>query len=156
MIDAGQKQTLANILLNRTTVSREEVTNKEAEIAGDEELVELVKRWGDPRLVGFLMNQLRANASDPYPASRTMTMIAELLSNKDVEKLAEKYSEIAYEDNDSEAVDQAADAAGEEAAPEASEKEPLMKPETEESAPVVDVQVLAADPGEPKDENLRK
>ena len=62
-------------------------------------MIELVKRWGDPRLVGFLLDQLRANRAEPNIASRTMATIAEIIDDKDIKTIAEKYGEIAYEDD---------------------------------------------------------
>lgn len=99
IIDAGQKQQLANILLNN--VSAKPAEGEQAErIAGETELIELVRRWGDPRLVGFLIDRLRAGSEEPYFAAETMGMIAQIVNDKDLTGLAEKYSETGYEDDD--------------------------------------------------------
>ncbi len=105
LLDANQKQTLANILLNRPALTPDETEKEESEIAGDEELIELVKLWGDPRLVGFLIDELRANADDPYLAVQSMGTIADILHDKELKSIAEKYGVIAYEDDASEPVD---------------------------------------------------
>ncbi len=104
LIDANQKQTLANLLLDRPAPAADDKDAKIEELAGDNELIELVKRWGDPRLVGFLLDQLRANSGEPYAAGQTMKTIAEILNDEKIEEIADKYNEIAYED-DADSVD---------------------------------------------------
>ncbi len=103
LLDVNQKQALANILLDRTAPVSEDEDKVETEIRGDDELIELVKRFGDPRLVGFLLDQLRANSDEPYAVGQAMKRISEILDDKETEALAEKYSEIAYEDDADEA-----------------------------------------------------
>ena len=103
LLDVNQKQTLANILLDRSAPVSEDEEKAKAGIRGDDELIELVKRFGDPRLVGFLLDQLRANSDEPYAAGQTMKTISEILEDKEIEALAEKYVEIAYEDDADEA-----------------------------------------------------
>lgn len=100
LLDDNKKQTLANILLNRPAPAADD--KEKSEVAGDEELIELVKRWGDPRLVEFLLDQLRTGGGEPYLAARIMKTIAEILDDKEIEAIAEKYGENSYEDDTSE------------------------------------------------------
>lgn len=100
LIDANQKQALANLLLDRPDPAVDDKDAKVKQIAGDAELLELVKRWGDPRLIGFLLDQLRANASEPYETGQTMTTISEILDDEKIEEIADKYNQISYEDED--------------------------------------------------------
>jgi hypothetical protein len=67
---------------------------------GETELLEVVKGWGDERLVPFLVAQLRGLEKDPpYLATELMSALAEALKDKTVAKLAEHYMENApYED----------------------------------------------------------
>ncbi|MEO7672940.1 MAG: hypothetical protein ABIU09_02545 [Pyrinomonadaceae bacterium] len=103
LLDANQKQTLANILLNRESPPAND--KEETAIAGDDELIELVKRFGDPRLVGFLIEQVRASTDEPDAVGQTMKTIAEILGDKEIASIADKYNEIAYEDDADEAAD---------------------------------------------------
>ena len=103
LLDVNQKQTLANILLDRPAPVSEDKDKAETEVRGDDELIELVKRFGDPRLVGFLLDQLRANSDEPYAVGQAMKRISEILDDKEIEAIADKYSEIAYEDDADEA-----------------------------------------------------
>ncbi|MBA2333405.1 MAG: hypothetical protein H0V90_00545 [Blastocatellia bacterium] len=98
LLDANQKTVLANLLLNvESKPAGDNETKKKSSVHGDQELIELVKHWGDPRLTGFLLEQLRANSNEPYLASQTMNTIAEILEVPQISSLAEKYNEISYE-----------------------------------------------------------
>jgi hypothetical protein len=97
LLDANQKQNLANLLLDRPALAADDKDTKIKQIAGDAELLELVKRWGDSRLVGFLLDRLRVNSSEPYIASQTMTTISEILDDEKIKEIADKYNQIAYE-----------------------------------------------------------
>ena len=85
LLDVNQKQTLANILLDRPAPVSEDKDKAETEVRGDDELIELVKRFGDPRLVGFLLDQLRANSDEPYAVGQAMKRISEILDDKEIE-----------------------------------------------------------------------
>ena len=97
MIDPNQKQLLADILLYRSTTAAEK-SQKQESVRGDHELIELIKRWGDPRLLNFLLDSLRAGSGEPYYKAATMETIAELLDDDEAELLADKYQEVAWED----------------------------------------------------------
>ncbi len=99
MLDTNHKQTLANILLN-PKYEKTQANGKSKEIAGDRELIELVSFWGDPRLLGFLLDKLRAGSDDPEYAAGTMATIAEILGDDEAESIASKYSSNAYEEGD--------------------------------------------------------
>lgn len=99
MLDINHKQTLANILLNNHG-SSENGKDQLEPIAGDRELIELVKRWGDPRLMGFLLDKLRTGSDDAEANAGTMSIVAEILSDDDASAIAQKYEENAYEDAD--------------------------------------------------------
>lgn len=139
MIDANQKQTLANILLNEYGSSEK----RSEPVLGDRELVELVKRWGDPRLIGFLLDKLRAGSDDPSANADMMAMIAEILDDDDAAEIAEKYQENAYgDDNDLvEAEEEGKPPAAENAEAETIEAEEVpgsvVKPETEVEKPEI-------------------
>lgn len=66
----------------------------------DMELVTLVLRWQDPRLVPFLLDQLRRLEADPPRlAARLMGVVGAALHDEEVKALAEEYvSNASYED----------------------------------------------------------
>src|SRR5215204_935830 len=97
MIDPNQKQLLADILLYRSSTEVEK-SQKQESVRGDRELVELIKRWGDPRLLNYLLDSLRAGSGEHYYKAATMETIADLLDDDDAKLLADKYQEIAWED----------------------------------------------------------
>lgn len=140
LLDDNHKQTLANLLLDgHGSTADARGNDKPDEIAGDQELVELVAYWGDPRLVGFLLDKLRAGSEDPYFASQTMETIAEIIDDKEVSAIAEKYSENAYEDDndlvesDDEESDDADAEVVEEPVVETADEDPLAKPAASET-----------------------
>lgn len=107
MLDINHKQTLANILLNGYG-SFAQGSERSGPIAGDRELIELVKRWGDPRLMGFLLDKLRAGSDDAGSNANTMGIVAEILDDDEAAEIAQKYEENAYQEDD-EAVEAEAD-----------------------------------------------
>lgn len=117
LLTAEQKSRLANILFDTKTITYEEMP-----------LINLVKHWKDPRLVPFLMSQLRSFTDDPpYQAGSLLVELAEILKDKELSKLAEKYNEHAvYEDPDPASADdetEAEEAASTNTGTEAAEEE---------------------------------
>lgn len=100
MLDANQKQALSDLLLNGASANAEGEEESRS-IRGDAELVELVQRWGDARLPTYLLEQLR-NSSDAYAVSELMNSISAILDDQQASSLAERYSEIAYEEDSGE------------------------------------------------------
>lgn len=96
MLDINHKQTLANILLNGHGSKSNAGPNEP--VMGDRELIELVKRWGDPRLIGFLLDSLRAGSDDASSNADTMAIVAEILGDDEAAEIAQRYQENAYDD----------------------------------------------------------
>ena len=67
---------------------------------GDRVLIELVSRWGDDRLAGYLVEQLRTNPSEVYYKAQLMGIVAKSLKSEGLEKLAGSYGNLYYEDNE--------------------------------------------------------
>lgn len=105
LLDTNHKQTLANILLN----FKSETKGKEY-TPGNRELVQLVAQWGDPRLIGFLLDGIRAGADDTSDTAEAMEMVADILKDDEVTRLSEQYGETAYESDDDAVEAAAADA----------------------------------------------
>lgn len=72
---------------------------------GDQTLFALAKRWGDYKLAGAMLEWL-AVAGDNYSKSDFMASIAEILKDKELTSLSEKFSEATYQE-DSEEVEAA-------------------------------------------------
>lgn len=103
MLDGSHKQTLANILLNFHSGGQTEKSGGKREyINGDRELIQLVSQWGDPRLMSFLIDQIRAGSDDASDTAEKMGIVAEILKNDEVSEIAAKYAESAYESDDDE------------------------------------------------------
>jgi hypothetical protein len=88
-----QKRKLADILLDRPQPQvGEDGQAKGTYIRGDRELIDLVKQWGDPRLAGFLLNELKTREFTDYRRSETMQLIADLLGDPRIMGVAQKYN----------------------------------------------------------------
>ena len=151
LLDANQKQNLANLLLDRPAPADDKDT-KIKQIAGDAELLELVKRWGDSRLIGFLLDRLRANSSEPYIASQTMTTISEILGDEKIKEIADKYNQIAYEAEEETVTDSdEADADKPELKQKEAGTETTDNPKGSKTPAVVEVGTPAVDPKDGKE-----
>ncbi len=95
-IDPNQKLLLANVLLEHATAGADK-TEKQESVRGDRELIELIKRWGDPRLLNYLLDSLRGGSGEPYYKAESMETIAELLDDDVATALSEKYEQTAWE-----------------------------------------------------------
>jgi hypothetical protein len=98
-ITDNQKQELLNILLSRPVDEGIEAGGRQGLNLGDQVLLELVKRWGDRRLAVFLFDLLRADAGDRYYKAQIMNTLADILGSKKLERLAERYGNEIYEDD---------------------------------------------------------
>jgi Carboxypeptidase regulatory-like domain len=77
----GHKTRLANTLFGIAELSED-----------DMELAELVQKWGDERLVPYLISQLRRVADDaPDHAQSLIWMIARVINDEDLKRLADDY-----------------------------------------------------------------
>src|SRR5688572_20616325 len=96
LLTEAQKQSLMDILLARRT-DRE----KEKKLSmGDKALIEVVSKWGDHRFARYLLDQIRASSSDAYFASDLMSTVARILADEELEKMASKFSDVFYQDDD--------------------------------------------------------
>ncbi len=140
ILDANQKQVLTDLLFESSAAAKDD--DAKTEIAGDAELVELVQRWGDPRLPEFLLEKLRSAPDEPYAVFQLMSTIGGLLNDEQASELAARYGEISYEDADAEVVDASVPAAeptadervinvGESPAEESENAEPVVVSEEE-------------------------
>jgi hypothetical protein len=92
----NQKQALANILFNQIYLPREQQTGR---VRGDRELIEIVKRWGDMRLTRLLLDELRNAPGSAYRAAESIHLVAELVDDPSVRRLAANYNAITDENS---------------------------------------------------------
>lgn len=90
LLTDAQKERLANALFSTEKLSD-----------GDHALISLVKNWQGKKVAAFLLPRLRQLAvEDSGTASYFMELIADIIEDKELTKLAEMYSGIAYSDDD--------------------------------------------------------
>ncbi|HMQ02533.1 MAG TPA: hypothetical protein PKD26_01275 [Pyrinomonadaceae bacterium] len=102
MLGPDHKEALANILLDPKKDEGVDADEPGLErVKGDRELIDLVALWKDPRLIGFLLEKLRAGSSDRDLTSQAMSVIAEILDDGAATKIASDYAENQwYDDNE--------------------------------------------------------
>jgi hypothetical protein len=95
----GHKQALLNTLLS-SVPAKAEGDKPAVASRGDQVLMQLVKNWGDKRLAGFLLEQLRAGSGDPYYKYQLMETIAASLDDDALTAITEEYGDRMYEEDD--------------------------------------------------------
>lgn len=144
LLTPEQKQTLADILLNREDIPANADSGSKAALAhGDRELIELVKRWGDTRIVPFLLERVRSGSYSPYENAQMMITVAEMIGDKEAASLAERFNEFSYEEDDAEIENAEPVASSEEQNIEAVAAE-IEEPATEALIPEPDAELAEA------------
>ena len=67
--------------------------------SGDNELIQIVSRWGDNRLAKHLMDALPGITGDVYSTSDLMDMIAELVDDDELLHIAKIYADVRYKED---------------------------------------------------------
>ncbi len=138
ILSDAQKEALMRILIERMPTSER---NSEKLAMGDKVLIEVVSNWGDRRFAKFLLDRLQGFGGEPYEVSELMSTIAKILSDDDLSKIADRYSNVFYEDDDdqvepeeSEDESEAGDSvAGKETAEAGSDAEPANETEPKDA-----------------------
>ena len=93
-----QKETLMNIVLEPKQSAE---SGKLAELGtGDRVLINVVSKWGDHRFARALFGRIQGAADDGYLVSDLMSMIARVMSDKELERIASKYADVFYQPDD--------------------------------------------------------
>ena len=103
LLTQAQKDALVRLAIRNTP---KKIASKDQTVSmsqGDETLFTLVQRWGDYRLAAAMLEWL-AVSGDNYSKSDLMNSIAEVLKDKELKSLSDKFSDATYQD-DSEAVE---------------------------------------------------
>ena len=98
LLTDAQKDELMKILVDRQATTDD---GKEVRLSsGDKVLIDVVSNWGDQRFAKFLLDRLQALSDEPYTASQMLSTIAKVLSDDELSKIADKYSDVPYGDDD--------------------------------------------------------
>ena len=93
-----QKEALMNIVLEPKPLAESE--KPAAMSAGDRVLINVVSKWGDHRFARALFDRIQGAADDGYLVSDLMSMIAKVTSDKELERIASRYSDVFYQQDD--------------------------------------------------------
>jgi hypothetical protein len=95
LLSNSQKEDLLTAVVSSMRAEPEDGERQTANLdEGDRMLLELVSRWGDSRLAGHLIDQLRNNPDLPYWNAQMMQMAAKVLGDPRLDDLATKYSNL--------------------------------------------------------------
>lgn len=97
LLTDAHKQTLMNVLLDSTHAASGR-SNNAVLSTGDQALLELVSNWGDLRLARVLVDRMQIVGDDPYLIFQLMRTTSEILGDKELDKIADEYSDVYYED----------------------------------------------------------
>ena len=101
LLTDNHKQLLTDILLDSTKeTARNEKKTAGSVTPGDQALLELVSNWGDTRLARFLLDRIQVAGDDTYVISQLMSIAARVLKDDQLEKIAEDYSDVFYQEGD--------------------------------------------------------
>lgn len=100
LITENHKQGLLNLLVQELANAEQGEDGKPSSIdEGNYTLLGLVKRWGDKRLAGHLLDRLVAGGGERYEKYQLMDNIASILKNEDLTSLAEQFGNHLYMDD---------------------------------------------------------
>lgn len=95
------KGRIANILMTPDAPKREDdETGSNALSTGDHALIELVTRWADEEVAGYLLQLLRNGVGDRYNAAALMGAISTVLDDEDVNAALEGFRDAMYEEDE--------------------------------------------------------
>lgn len=98
LLSDAQKETLMSIVLERRPASAEDKDDLMS--SADRVLIDVVSNWGGQRFAKFLLDRLQSFGGEPYEVSELMSTVAKVLSDETLQGIAEKYSNVYYEDDD--------------------------------------------------------
>jgi hypothetical protein len=119
LLTDAQKQTLMNVLVEPATEQTGAADPKTSLSEGDHVLIQLVSNWGNSKLAKVLLEKIQREGEDPYAVYRLMGTMVSVLGDEELEKVADEYGDVYYEDADSfvESDDDEEEVADEEEAP---------------------------------------
>lgn len=96
-LNAHQKQTLANILLD----SEFQAPNRGARLGrGDRELMGLVSRWADDRIAELFLGRLRGGSYSEEENHQLMQAVATILNDGQIGMITQRFGNVYYADDD--------------------------------------------------------
>ncbi len=95
------KRRITNILTTPDVSKSEEKDARSNSLSsGDYALIELVTRWADAEVAGYLLQRLRNGVSDRYESAALMGAISTALDDKDVTAALEGFRDALYEEDE--------------------------------------------------------
>jgi len=102
LLTDAQKTQLMSIAISSKSAKADEKTSVRRDRDGDRVLFDVVKRWGDSKLAAAMLDRLRGTGEDNYEKHNWMSSIAEVLKDKELSSISEKFSNATYQDDDEE------------------------------------------------------
>lgn len=101
LLTEAQKERLLNVVLETRPAPAENDEKRPAAMSeGDRVLMELVSRWGGSRLAVYMIDRLRSSGEHYWVNAQMMEKIAKVFDDGEVTRLAEKYAELYYSDDE--------------------------------------------------------
>lgn len=123
LVTENHKQGLLNLLVQELANAERGEDGKPSSIdEGNDALLGLVKRWGDKRLAGHLLDRLLAGGGERYEKYQLMDNIASILKNEELTSLAEQFGNYLYMDDNATVEDEGENAESEENSGDETEK----------------------------------
>jgi len=137
LMSDAQKQAVTNILISAPTEVRSQEEKENGLSRGDYALIQLVTRWADSKVAGYLLERLRTGRDDRWDVSSIMNSISDILDDKDVEAASDAYAEaLGGDDNEIVSGSEEAVVADGPADPESKSESPVKSEDTPETSEI--------------------
>ena len=100
LLSESDRRRLVDLLVESVPVKRTKDNEYSLIVRGQDALTDLVGRWADRRVAGYLLTQIRSGDMQPYRTGQLMEVVANALGDSTLKGLGEKYSEIYYDDDE--------------------------------------------------------
>jgi len=147
LLTDAQKQTLMNVLVE-PAAEQTGAADPKPMSEGDHVLIQLVSNWGNSKLAKVLLEKIQREGEDPYAVYRLMETMVSVLGDEELEKVADEYGDVYYEDADSvvESDDDEEEVADEEESPaDASENSAVVAENSSDADKAASDEVIAVE-----------
>lgn len=105
LLTDAQKSRLTQVAISSKPAKANAETDRAELNEGDRVLFDVVKHWGDSRLAAAMLDRLRGTGDDNYKKLNWMSSIAEVLKDKELSAITEKFGDVTYQDDDEEFIE---------------------------------------------------